>query len=181
MATKRDYPTICPTVATPPAAQDVVLSITVPGTAGGPPQDVEVWATAQSSKDEVAVALRTTCVDAASEVGCGHVAGASSGRAIARGVAPGTVIHAIVTTQQEGAVDVKVDIRAATPKPTNESCAAPQPVAVDTPFTVTLIDPNKDVPSACDKVQTGELTYAFTLAQPSDVRIFASTWMKLRS
>ena len=175
VATKRDYPTICPTVATPPAAQDVVLSITVPGAAGGPPQDVEVWATAQSSKDEVAVALRTTCVDAASEVGCGHVAGASSGRAIARGVAPGTVIHAIVTTQQEGAVDVKVDIRAATPKPTNESCAAPQPVAVDTPFTVTLIDPNKDVPSACDKVQTGELTYAFTLAQPSDVRIFAST------
>lgn len=175
VATKRDYPTSCPTVATPAAAQDVVLSITVPGAIGGPPQDVEVWATAQSSKNEVALALRTTCTAAASEVGCGHVAGASSARAIARGVAPGTVIHAIVTTQQEGPVDVKVDVRAATPKPTNESCAAPQPVAVDTAFTVSLIDPDKDVPSACDKVQTGELTYAFTLAQPSDVRIFAST------
>ncbi|MDB5219708.1 MAG: hypothetical protein JWO86_7635, partial [Myxococcaceae bacterium] len=175
VATKRDYPTVCPSVATPAAAQDVVLTITVPGAAGGPLQDVEVWATAESSKNEVAVALRTNCTAAASEIGCGHIAGAASARAIARGVAPGTAIHAIVTTQQEGAVDVKVDIRGAAPKPTNESCAAPQPVAVDAPFTASLIDPDKDVPSACDKVQTGELTYAFTLAQPSDVRVFAST------
>ena len=174
LATKRDYPTVCPSVALPTAAQDVVVSITVPATASGP-QDVEVWATAQSSKDEVAVALRTTCLDAGSEIGCGHIAGASSARAIARAVAPGATVHAIVTTQQEGAVDVKVDIRAPTPKPTNETCAAPQTVAVDTPFTVSLIDPTKDIPSACDKVETGELTYSFTLAQPSDVRIFAST------
>ncbi len=179
IATKRDYPTSCPSVATPAAAQDVVLSVTVPGAAGGPPQDVEVWATAESSKNEVAVALRTTCLTAASEIGCGHIAGSSAARAIARGVAPGTTIHAIVTTQQEGAVDVKVDLRAAAPKPTNESCAAPQAVAVDTAFTVQLIDPDKDVPSACDKVGTGELSYAFTLAQPSDVRIFSSTLVGL--
>jgi hypothetical protein len=175
VATKRDYPTLCPSVATPSAAQDVVLTITVPGVAGGPLQDVEVWATAQSSKNEVAVALRTTCTTAASEVGCGHIAGSAAARAIARGIAPGSDLHAIVTTQQEGAVDVKVDIRPAAPKPPNESCAAPQAVPVDTAFTVSLIDPGKDVPSACDKVQTGELTYAFTLAQPSDVRVFAST------
>ena len=174
VATKRDYPTVCPTVATPAAAQDVVVSITVPATAAGP-QDVEVWANAQSSKDEVAVALRTTCLDVGTEIGCGHIPGAASGRAIARGIAPGATVHAIVTTQQEGAVDVKVDIRGAAPKPSNETCGTAQPITVDTPFTVSLIDPTKDVPSACDKVQTGELTYSFTLAAPSDVRVYAST------
>lgn len=173
-ATKKDYATTC-TVKTPSAAKDVVVNITVPGVIGDPPKDVEIWANAQAATNEVAVALETVCGQSATEVNCGHVDDSPSARAIARGVAAGSVISAIVTSQQEGAVDLKVDIRAATPKPTNESCAAPQDVAVDVPFTVTIIDPAKDVPTDCDKAKTGDLTYSFTLAAAQDVRIFAST------
>lgn len=174
LATKKDYTTSC-TVTTPGAARDIVMKITVPGAPGGPNQDVEVSANAQVAANEVAVALESTCGQQASELGCGHVASSSSARTIARDVAPGTVLHAVVTTQKEGAVDVKVDFRAATPKPANETCAAPEPVALDTPTTVRLIDAAKDLESGCDRAKTGELTYSFTLAQPSDVRIFAST------
>jgi hypothetical protein len=174
VATKKDYAASC-TVTTPGAAKDIVMKITAPGAAGDPNVDVELWANAQVASNEVAVALQGTCGQAASELSCAHVEAASSARAVARDVAPGTVIHALVTTQTEGAVDVKVDFRAAAPKPANESCAAPEPVALDTPVTVRVIDAARDLASDCDKAKTGELTYSFTLAQPSDVRIFAST------
>ena len=174
VATKKDYATTC-TVKTPSAAKDVVVNITVPGIAGDPPKDVAVWANAQASANEVAVALQSACGQSGTQVSCGHTDESPSARAIARGMAAGSVISAIITTQKEGAVDLKVDIRAATTATTNESCAAPQDVALDVPFTVSLIDPVKDLPSACDKAKTGDLTYSFTLAAPQDVRIFAST------
>ena len=184
LAARRDFPkTNCPQVQTPTAAKDVVLKIVVP--AGGP-ADIEVWATAQSSKNEVAVALRAgagpddlpACKSEAAEIGCGHIQASSSARAIARNQAAGSLVYAIVTTQQPGAVDVKVRVGPPVAKPTNEGCASvPVDVPLDTPVTVALIDPAKDVPSACDKVQTGELTYSFTLPGPglADVKIFAST------
>ena len=182
-AAKRDYlKTNCPQVQTPTASKDIVLKIVVPP---GAAQDVEVWATAQTSNNEVAVALRAgmgpddlpACKSDAAEVGCGHIAASPSARAIARSQGGGSLVYAIVTTQQPGAVDVKVRLGEPVPKPTNESCASPLDVPLDTPFTVTLIDPAKDVPSACDKVQTGELTYQFTLPGPglADVKILTFT------
>ncbi len=183
-AAKRDYATTnCAQVQTPTASKDVVVKVVVPP---GAAQDVEVWAVAQNSKNEVAVALRAgagpedlpSCKSAIAEVGCGHIAGSPSARAIARNQAPGSLVYAIVTTQLAGPVDVKVRVGDVVPKPTNESCAsAPVNVALDTPLTVALIDPAKDLPSACDKVQTGELTYSFTLPGPglADVKIYAST------
>ncbi|MDB4943126.1 MAG: hypothetical protein JWP97_2660 [Labilithrix sp.] len=173
-AAKKDYATSC-SVATASAAKDVVVAITVPGAAGDPPKNVEVRAAAQVSTNEVALALQTACGQAATEVSCGHTAGTARARAIARSVPAGSVLSAIVVTQQEGAVDLVVDITDAAPRPTNESCAAPEPVAVGTPFTVHLVDPAKDLPTDCAASQTGELTYAFTLAAAQDVRIFAST------
>ena len=93
--------------------------------------------TAQSSKNEVAVALRADGPDdcgvqvGRGEVGCGHIAGLAvraGDRARSRG--RGSLVYAIVTTQQEGAVDVKVDCARRRAKPTNESCAsAPVDVA----------------------------------------------------
>ena len=174
LAAKKDYGATCG-VKNPAAAQDVVVNILVPGIIGDPPKDVAIWANAQISTNEVAVALQTVCGQAATEVGCGHVDASPSARAIARGVAAGTIISAIVTTQAEGAVDLKVDLRPVSPPPANESCAAPQDVAVDVPFTVAIIDAVKDLFTACDQAKTGELTYSFTLAAPQDVRIFAST------
>lgn len=174
VATKKDYATSC-TVTTPGAAKDIVMKITVPGGAGDPNQDVEIWANAQAASNEVALALQGTCGQAATELACSHVEASSSARTIARDVAPGTELHAVVTAQTEGGVDVKVDFRAKAPKPTNEACATPEPVALDAATTVRLIDAAKDLPSDCAKAKTGELTYSFSLAQPSDVRIFATT------
>jgi len=177
VAARKDYAATC-TVSNAAAAKDVVVAIKVPGAAGDPPQDVEVWPTtrapAPNTKNEVAVALQSTCGQAASELACSHVAGATAARAIARSAPAGSTVYAIVSTQTEGPIDVKVDIRPGTTKPTNESCAAPMPVAVDTPFTVALVDPGKDLASEC-VAATGELTYAFTLTEPRDVRVFAST------
>ncbi len=177
VGTKRDFITTC-SVAVPGAAKDVVIAITVPGTAADPLKDVEVWTTAQSGQNEVAVAMQAACGQAATELGCARIALSNAARTIARGVVPGSTIYAVVATQKEGAVDVKVDIRAAAPKPANEACGStPVDVAIDVPFTVSLIDATVDVPTGCDKSKTGELTYAFTLPGPglADVRIFAST------
>jgi hypothetical protein len=105
-----------------------------------------------------------------------------SARALARSVPAGTTIFAVVTTRTEGIIDLKVDIRDATTPPANETCAAPQAVALETPFTVSLtsmtaggapVEPAKDLPSECD-TKTGELTYSFTLTEPRDVKIFGS-------
>lgn len=176
IAAKGDYTTMTAcTVATPKAGKDVVMKITVPGAAGGPAQDVEVWANAQVSTNETAVSLRQTCASPAGER-CGHIASSPSARAVVRDQAPGSIVYAVVTTQAEGLVDVKVDIRNATGTPTNESCGAEIDEPLDVPFTVSLIDPVKDLTSLCTKAKTGELAYAFTLPgpAPADVRIFAS-------
>lgn len=170
-ATTKDYATTC-TVTKPAAARDVVLAITVPP---GAEKDVLVRARTSAPTNEVAIALQSTCGEVTSELHCGNVEGASEARTIARSVAAGSTVYAVVTTQAESRVDVTIDMPPASIKPANESCAAPQPVPLDAPFTVSLVDPSKDLASACAPATTGELTYAFTLAEPRDVRIFAST------
>lgn len=174
VAAKKDYATSC-TVKSPAAARDVVVAIKVPGIAGDPAKNVSVWATAGLASNEVAVALETTCGVSASETSCGHVAATSHARAIARNVAAGATVYAIVTTQAEGAVDLKVAFADASGAPTNETCSAPEAIALETPFTVSLVDAAKDLASDCTKAKTGELTYAFTLNDTRDVRIFANT------
>ncbi|HVH40789.1 MAG TPA: MopE-related protein, partial [Labilithrix sp.] len=170
-ASKKDYGATC-SVATPAAAHDIVLAITVPpGTA----RDVLVRAKTSLPPNEVSVAIQTTCGQPATEINCGYIPSASDARAIARSVAPGETVHAIVTTQVDSHVDVTVDMLPATAKPANESCTAPTVVPLETAFTVSLVDPAKDLVTGCDDAVTGELTYAFTLGESRDVRIFAST------
>ena len=177
VAAKKDYDASC-TVTTASAAKDIVVTIKVPGNPGDAAKNITVTANAEVSGNEVAVALQSSCGVASSELSCGHIGKVNSARAIAREAAAGSTIAAIITTQSEGAVDLKVDIADAAPAPTNESCASPLPVTTGTPFTVSLVDPARDLASDCpDAVTpvTGELTYSFTLATPQDVRIFAST------
>lgn len=167
-AAKKDYPSSC-SVPSPAAASDVVVAIVVP--AGGP-RDVSVWAGATTT--DVSVALQTTCGQAASELGCDVGKAQKRSRVLGRSLAPGTY-YAVVTSQVEAQVDVRVDLLPPTTKPTNEDCAAPTPVATDVTFPVSIVDAKKDLPSACAATGRGELTYAFTLAAPADVRVFAST------
>jgi hypothetical protein len=173
LAAKKDYPTTC-SVASPDAARDLVVAITVP--ADGDARDVLVRAETSAPSNEVAVALQRTCGDPIAEIGCGHIDMLPTARAIARDVAPGATVYAIVTSQRESSVDVKVEMPPASRRPENEGCATPWLQAPDVPFEVRLIDAAKDLPSGCDdRARTGELTYAFILAEPKDVRIFAST------
>lgn len=173
VATAKDYATTC-SVPTPAAGHDLVVAITVP--AGEGPKDVLVRADTSAPVNQVAVALEATCGDSASEIHCGYASSSRDARAIARSVAAGTTIYGVITTQSESAVDVKIEFLPPTTKPANEDCAAPEVVAVDTPFVARIVDATTDLETACsDRARTGELTYAFDLASPRDVRIFTST------
>ena len=155
-------------VSNPPAAHDVVAAVTVPA---GPNVDLDVWA--DGSGGETAVAIFSQCGQSSSELACGGSFGTWSTRARARDVAPGTY-WVVVTSSLESSVDLSVDFLTPSGKASNEDCATAAPIAVNTPTTVSIIDASKDLPDACN-AQTGELTYALSLAQAADVRVYAST------
>ena len=163
----KDYAASC-SVTTPAAARDIVAAITVPP---GANKDLDIWATTPGT--EIAIAVQAACGQASTELGCGSGAGASSVRARARSLAPGTYF-VIVTTQAESSVELAIDFLAPTPRASNETCANAASIAPEIATTVSIIDPAKDLVSSC-AAATGELTYALTLAQPADVRVFAST------
>lgn len=161
------FATSC-SVTNPTAGQNVVVAITVPGTAN---VDLQVWLT--SSGDEVAVAIDSTCGDASTELGCGSGASADSVRALARDVPPGTY-YAVVTTQSPAPVQLEVDLLPPSTAPDNIGCASATPVQPGVATTVSIVNPPTVLASACPS-SDGELTYSFTLTQPQDVFIYAST------
>jgi hypothetical protein len=160
------YPTSC-SVASPAASHQAVALVTIPP---GPARDIDAWATAGSG--QAAVAIESTCGNATSEIAC-NASAATTARARARSLAPGTYA-VIVTTQDETSVELAIDLLDATTPPPNESCAAPLPITPGTTMNVSLIDATMSLASQCGGT-IGELTYALTLAQTSDVRVFAST------
>jgi hypothetical protein len=171
-ATKKDYQESCSVMA-PSAARDVVMAITAPGNPGDPATDIDVWVSADVS--EAAVSLESTCGAAASEIQCATADTNIRTRARARSVAAGATIYAIVTTQTEAQVSAHVDFLAPTLAPTNEDCASPQPIALDTPVPISIVDARKDLATECTDERTGELTYSFTLTEAHDVHVFATT------
>jgi hypothetical protein len=166
-AAKKDHASSCG-VTNGAASVDVVLAVVVPP---GPPKDLDVWSYAAGT--ESALALMTTCGVATSEVACARAAPQIRNRVLGRSVAPGTY-YLLLTTQAEAAVDVRVDLRDGTTKPANESCTAPEPIATGVNVPFRIVDAQKDLSTGCEAPK-GELTYAFTLQAPQDVRIFAQT------
>jgi hypothetical protein len=150
------------------AAQTTVAAITVPP---GPNVNLQVWATTPGI--EVAVAIDGTCGQASTELACGSGANASSVRAVAYGVSPGTY-YAVVVTQSETPVELEVDLLPATGSPKNVDCATATTIQASTPTTVSIVEPPTLLPTTCAAV-TGELTYAISLAQPQDILVYAST------
>ncbi len=151
----------------PSAGHDVVGTFTIPA---GANRDVEIAATAVGGS-YVAVAIMGTCGDATTEKSCDT--STAQARTRARNLAPGN--YTIwVATQYDATVTLKVTLFDATSPPTNETCAAPLAVALDTPFNVSLVSVTQDLPSACN-ASSGELTYSFTLTSAKDVHIFANT------
>jgi hypothetical protein len=164
---KKDYATSC-SVTTPMSAEDLVAAVTIPP---GSNQDLDVWATTQGT--EVALAVESTCGQDASELACASAPGASAMRIRARNLAPGTY-YVLVTTQAPASLELQVSFLAPSPPATNVDCGSAIPIAFDTPTAVSIIDPQTSLVSSC-MAQTGQLTYALTVTQPSDVRVFAST------
>ncbi len=163
----RTFPTSC-SVSTPAGSQNIVAAVTIPA---GPSVDLDLWAT--TTGPEVALAVDGACGQASSEVACASAPGASSMRARARNLAPGTY-YVVVTTQSATSFELIVSFLPPTPPASNVDCASAIPLPFDTPTTVSIIDPPKNLASACSSA-TGELTYAVTVTQPSDVRVFGST------
>lgn len=165
-AAVRDYPTSC-TVSQPDLARDVVAAITIPP---GERKDLDLWARADGV--EVAVSLLTACGDTSTETACGR-ANVQGTRLRARDLPPGTY-YALLTAPAETTIDLTVDFLSPVPAAANETCDTAAPITVDAPVVAELIDARQDVPTACGSA-VGELTYRFTIAAPSDVRLFAST------
>ena len=163
----KDYASSC-SVTMPSAAKDIVAVVTVPP---GANKDLDLWTTTQGV--EVSVAVRGVCDAAPSELACAAAAGATSVRARARNLAPGDY-YVLITTQAESSVVLKTTLLDPTPSATNETCATATPIAIGVATTVSIIDPSKDLASACIAA-TGELTYALTLPQAADVKIYSST------
>ncbi|MDP9150712.1 MAG: putative metal-binding motif-containing protein [Myxococcota bacterium] len=163
----KTFATSC-TVSMPLAARDVVAAVTVPP---GPNVDLEVWATTASA--EVSVAIQGACGAPTTELACGFGVSATSVRARARSVGPGTY-YVVVTTQSEASIELAVDFLSASAKPTNIACATAMPIQANTPTTVPIVDAPRGLGSACTAA-TGALTYQLTLTQAQDVRVDAST------
>jgi hypothetical protein len=181
VAAKRNYASGC-SVSVPTASRDVALKITAPSGNG---VNVLVSASTHAPTSEVAVVLADTCPDppagqvqAITPVSCGHTQGYPDGRAIKRHLGAGQTVYAVISTQQESALDVQVDFLPEADAPTNETCASASAIAaadLGKPFTVSLIDAGEDVASDCTQAKTGELFYSFNLAAPQDVKIYSST------
>lgn len=161
------FATSC-SVPNPMGAQNVVAAITVPP---GSPVDLEVWVSASTG---VAVAIQGSCGDSTTELACGSGMGATQVRARAYGVGPGTY-YAVVTTQEPVAgIELQVDFLPNTPPPSNVDCASAAPITPGMPLTVPIVEPlPANEPTACTAA-TGQMTYAFTLTQPQNVRVYAS-------
>jgi hypothetical protein len=176
----KSFATSC-SVPTPSAGQDVVAAIPIPA---GSNVDIDAWATTNGV--EVSIALEGACGQPSTELACGSGTGATSVRARARSVAPGTY-YAVVTTQSPTNVELKVALLPATSAATNVDCASALPIQPGTPTVASIVDSPVQLPSACTaaadagagaasgEALTGALTYSFSLTQTQDVRVYAST------
>jgi hypothetical protein len=168
LGSSKTIPMSC-SVSNPSAGQSAAAAITVPK---GPNVDLDVWATTTSV--EVSVALQGACGDTITELSCGSGKDATSVRARARNVPPGTY-YAVVTTQAPSGVELDVSLLAPTPPATNVDCATAIPIQPSTPTTVSILDATTHfLTSACPSTAQ-MLTYSLSLAQAQDVRIYAST------
>ena len=166
-ATALDYATDCATSAQP--LGDVVVALTVPK---GEPRDVDI--VAQGNTSIVSLATATTCGKAGGLACAPSVPG--KGGALSRlhlyGLVPGVYpLYVAASTGSE--VTLAVTYAAASTPPSNETCGTAAPLVAGEPVTASLVGTMQDLTSACDS-QSGELVYAFSLAEARDVHLFAS-------
>lgn len=154
-----------------PGVRDIVASFDIPE---GPPRDVDIVARAPAG--EIAIGVTEVCGRADAEIGC---AGAAKGADAAlarmrlRELGPGNYPLYLFADRS---VEITLDLSFldASPKPENETCGRARPLAPSTQERVQIFDITRDLGSACDS-EEGDLVYSFTLEEPSDVYIRASS------
>ncbi|MBK8253506.1 MAG: putative metal-binding motif-containing protein [Polyangiaceae bacterium] len=176
LAATYDYPGVC--TASLVGAADVVAALVLPP---GPPIDVEL--TARTQYQEVALTLAGQCGDPASEIVCSGpyspppIVGGRIAKILGRSLGDPnktTALPVYVTTAPTGPVTLEVAFFPASQEPTHETCGTAMVAPFDIPFPVTVVDAAKDLASGCSPA-TGELVYSFTLDQPQNVDIYATS------
>lgn len=188
-ATRLDYPTDCA-----PAGQsglgDVVVTFQVPS---GPPQDIDI--VAQSDGAMVSLASAPHCGDVAGVECVASVPTASGSLARLRlySLEPGK--HSVyVSGVAPSDVALQVTFSPGTSPPSNETCGTAGALIPGEPQTVSLVDAQRDLTSACDEEpepradpnptpmdgdappiwSPGELVYSFTLERARDVKLYGT-------
>ncbi|MEI9939781.1 MAG: MopE-related protein [Pseudomonadota bacterium] len=175
-ASALDYTTKCA-----PAGQmlaDIVVALEVPD---GDAQDVDVVVRGDDANSSVSLATTSDKCDHPVNVTCSPSFGGVS-RLRLYGLAPG-VYPLYVAGKAGSALTLAVTFSAASTAPLNETCGTASPLVPGVSQTAVLAGSTSDLTSACDpdastdeliSVKSGELVYAFSLAEPRDVRVFAS-------
>jgi hypothetical protein len=169
-----DYATSCSPAS--PTRRDVVLAIVPP-----PGAPIDVVVRARASNAEVALAVATQCSDPASELACSPSYARASGgfvsrvraRSVGGGASP-AAIPVYVTTGGPTQVLVDVSFEPASTAPSNETCGSAAPLVEGSPLAVEIVDAQVDLATSCQPA-TGELVYAFTLSEPRDVNLYATS------
>jgi hypothetical protein len=170
-AAKKDYSAKC--LAADASFRDLVVALHVPD--GGSLTDIDVAVTASSGN--VALATVSKCGDASSERACAAGVATPSSSHVARlklrGLAKG-VYALYVFAEAGGPLVLNVEYGPASPAPVNETCGTAAPLVPDAKVIAELTAATFDATTACGK-NFGDLTYAFTLEEPRDVRLFATS------
>ncbi|MEZ4297713.1 MAG: MopE-related protein [Polyangiaceae bacterium] len=176
VAASYDYPSTCTAALVSPA--DAVAALVLPP---GPPVDVEL--TVRTQYQDAAVTLAAVCGDPATEIACGTgftpppIVGGKLAKLRGRSLgdpSATTALPVYVTTAPAGALILDVAFFPPTTKPTNETCGTAEPAPFGVPFEVAIVDAATDLASGCAPA-TGELVYSFTLDQPQNVDIYATS------
>ncbi len=155
------------------AARDVVAALEVPG---GQLHDIQL--TVIAGLGDVATSLLGQCDQPASEIACSngfdHPAGGRVAKARGRSqgdLASALLLPAYVFADASTTVTFRYELLPASLRPDNQTCGTALPLAPSTPTVASVVDATQNLSTACD-AQTGDLVYAFTLAEPQDVELF---------
>jgi len=165
-----DYATSCSPTG---AVRDVVAAVIVPA---GPA--VDIVARARTTTVPVSVAIAGQCGDAGTEIACGGPFPRPNGQQVARlraraiGGGAETAFPLYVTTTLGAEVTLDVGYETATSAPTNETCGTAEPLALDVPTEIEIVDAATDLATACDTAM-GELVYLISLTTQSDLDLYA--------
>ncbi|MBN1772029.1 MAG: putative metal-binding motif-containing protein [Deltaproteobacteria bacterium] len=160
--TYRDYPPSCSTTTT---LSDVVYSFTLAA-----PQDVAISVAPVGASTTHVAALRTTCDDGTSEIGCRSGNPAQFTR---RSLAAGTYYIMVSGPTTAGSQFLlQVTMSAPTPVPPGDVCSTAVDISAGGTFAGTTVACSDDyVPSCGTSVAYVDSVYRFTLATPRDVTL----------